>query len=446
MKPIVAAALLPHPPILLPEVGKGEERVIHQTKEAMEEVARRFGAKEADTLILISPHGALFRDTITTIDAELLEGDLANFGASQVKIRYETDLEFVRELYALCYEKEFPLLLLDEKLAGDYGLSTSLDHGAMVPLYFLESSWKKRPKLVHINYGLLPPEDLSYFGHLLEATLKKLGRKALIIASGDLSHRLSDEGSYGFQKEGPLFDEEIQRILGEGTLDNLLQIPEDFAEKAGECGLRSLQILQGSLEGVGLTTENLSYEGPWGVGYLVSYLEPVKEEKSLIVELVEETLDHYFETGDTLIPDEKYQSLLEKPGACFVSYHLFGQLRGCIGTLFPTKATLAEEIISNALSAALEDSRFSPLEKKERENLVIGVDLLGEPEETTLDGLDPKNYGVIVKKGQRVGVLLPDLPGIDTVEEQVSIARKKAYIWEEEEVELLRFKVDRYGD
>lgn len=440
---LLAAALLPHPPILLPEIGRGEEAIIHKTKEAMEEVARRFAEKNPDTLILISPHGALFQDTITALQVDKLEGNLAQFGAGNIKCSYETDLELLHELYEQCYREEIPLLLLDQNIARDFALETTLDHGAMVPLYFFEDKWKKKPKLIHINYGLLPAEELSVFGRILSWSIKKLGRKAVVIASGDLSHRLSAEGNYGFREEGPLFDEKIQEIFREGKLKELLSIPEHLSEGAGECGLRSLQILQGILEGESLRTENLSYEGPWGVGYLVSYAE-ITEKKDIYLELVQETLEHYFETGERLIPGEKYKELKEKRGACFISLHKFGQLRGCIGTLFPTEENLAEEIISNTLSASLEDSRFTPLEKDEVENLVLSTDLLGEPEETNLEGLDPKRYGVIVKKGGRVGVLLPDLEGIDTVEEQVSIARRKAYIAADEEVELLRFKVERH--
>lgn len=441
----IAAALLPHPPILVPEIGRGEENFAKSTREAVELVAQRFSELEPDLLVLISPHGALFQDTITALDVEILEGSLSSFGAPQIHLSYENDQELLRKLYDKCYKEKFPLFLINKKMAREYELSTSLDHGAIVPLYFMEKKWKKKPKMIHINYGLLSPEELSFFGNLLSSVVGREKGRAVLLASGDLSHHLG-KGDYAYREEGKVFDEKIQQILREGKLQELLDLPEDLIERAGECGLRSLEILQGALESGKYSIENLSYEAPWGVGYLVSYMKGEESmKKDLYLDLVLETLETYFKTGLRFIPHEKYASILERRGACFVSLHKYGKLRGCIGTLFPREDNLAEEIISNTLSASLEDSRFLPVKKEEIEDLVLQVDLLGDLEETNLQGLDPNIYGVIVKKGRKLGVLLPDLQGIETVDQQVALAKEKASLQPEEEVELLRFKVERHG-
>lgn len=132
--------------------------------------------------------------------------------------------------------------------------------------------------------------------------------------------------------------------------------------------------------------------------------------------------------------------------ACFVSLHMRnGDLRGCIGTLSPYREDLMEEIIGNAKSAAFRDPRFPPLTPDEAEEVVISVDVLEEAERIEdVSLLDPKVYGVIVECGERRGVLLPDLPGIDSVEEQLGIAMSKGRISPGEELELYRFRVNRY--
>ena len=134
----------------------------------------------------------------------------------------------------------------------------------------------------------------------------------------------------------------------------------------------------------------------------------------------------------------------ERAGA-FVSVHKNGMLRGCIGTIGPVQDSIAEEIISNAISAVSRDPRFERVREDELELLEINVDILGKPE--NIDGpdqLDVKRYGVIVSCGARKGLLLPDLEGVDTVEEQIDIARRKGRISPDDDYKLQRFEVVRY--
>lgn len=137
---------------------------------------------------------------------------------------------------------------------------------------------------------------------------------------------------------------------------------------------------------------------------------------------------------------------LRQPGGAFVTLKKEGALRGCIGTISPTKRTLAEEIAANAISAGLKDPRFPPVSLGEMEMLSYSVDVLTTPEKVeSLTELDPRHYGVIVRCGGRTGLLLPALDGIDTVEEQLAIAKQKAGIRPEEAAEIFRFTVRRYG-
>jgi hypothetical protein len=167
--------------------------------------------------------------------------------------------------------------------------------------------------------------------------------------------------------------------------------------------------------------------------------------ESVPVALARQSLEHYLSSKTIMpVPAGIPTEFKEKAGA-FVSLKKKGKLRGCIGTFGPTQPTIAQEIIHNAVSAGTQDPRFWPVEKIEVNELVISVDILSEPERiNSIEALDPKKYGVIVRRGNRSGLLLPDLEGVDSREQQVAIAMEKAGINPQEEVELYRFGVIRY--
>ena len=168
-------------------------------------------------------------------------------------------------------------------------------------------------------------------------------------------------------------------------------------------------------------------------------------EEHPLVQLARKTIETYVRHGRKIeLPKELTPEMQRKAGV-FVSLHRHGELRGCIGTIAPTQSNVAQEVIQNAISAATRDPRFSPVSAQELD-LDISVDVLTEPEPISSTAqLDPKRYGVIVESGMRRGLLLPNLEGVDTVEEQVDIARRKAWIGAREPVKLYRFEVIRYG-
>jgi AmmeMemoRadiSam system protein A len=170
-----------------------------------------------------------------------------------------------------------------------------------------------------------------------------------------------------------------------------------------------------------------------------------EKQPSAYVQLARASLEHYLRAKRLLpVPDPAPPGMQGRAGA-FVSLKKDGELRGCIGTIEPVRRNLAEEIINNAVSAGVEDPRFLPLQLEELPDLTISVDVLAPPEPIdSEDDLDPRRYGVIVSSGGRVGLLLPNLEGIDTVAEQIGIARQKAGLWPDEPVSLARFEVTRY--
>ena len=171
------------------------------------------------------------------------------------------------------------------------------------------------------------------------------------------------------------------------------------------------------------------------------------EEKELhpLVKLAKEAVESYIREGKQASPPKELMPDMRERAGVFVSIHKHGGLRGCIGTFEPTKENVAEEIVTNAINSATKDPRFPPVAPSELDDLEYNVDVLTKPEPISdASQLDPKRYGVIVESGFRRGLLLPDLEGVDSVEEQIAICRLKAGISPGEPVSLYRFRVRRF--
>ena len=308
-----------------------------------------------------------------------------------------------------------------------------------------------------------------HLGQCIADAADALNRRAVFLASGDCSHKLTPDGPYGFSPDGPAFDKALTNALAKGDFLAMLSIPPRQAEAAAECGWRSFQIMAGALDRRSVTPEMLSYEGPFGVGYAVAAftvtgadpsrnfgeryeaarkaeVTAIRSQEDAYVKLARQSLETRIRTGTEMNPpDALSPELLHTRAGVFVSIHKDGVLRGCIGTITPAEKCIAKEITRNAVSAGCNDPRFEPVREEELPDLTYHVDVLGEPERIeSEDMLNPKQYGVIVQNGSRRGLLLPDLEGVDTVAEQVAIARRKAGIQDKEPVRLFRFEVVRH--
>lgn len=458
---ITAAFMVPHPPLIIPDVGKGEERKIQHTIDAYREAARRIGELRPETILLISPHQVMYADYFHISPGKRAKGDFDQFRAGHVRMEAVYDTEFVEKLCALAEERGIPAGTQGERIR-------QLDHGTMVPLYFFNQFFTEY-RLVRIGLSGLPLCLHYELGQCMGQAAELLGRRTVVIGSGDLSHRLKEDGPYGFRKEGPEYDARIMEVMEGADFGRLLDFSEDFCEKAGECGHRSFTIMAGALDQRKVRAERLSYEGPFGVGYGICAYEVCgsdisrnfreqyeKKEKKRVLEqrrqedayvrLARKTIETYIRTGRIIeVPQDLPQEMYENRAGAFVSIKENKNLRGCIGTITATQPSIAREIIENAVSASSRDPRFSPVEENELDRLTISVDILGEREKIhSSDALDVKRYGVIVTRGNKRGLLLPNLEGVDTVEEQIAIAKSKAGIGRNDEVEMERFEVVRH--
>ena len=458
---VLAAFMVPHPPMIVPEVGQGSERQVEATRAAYIQVAKEITALKPETIIISSPHATLYADYFHISPGREAEGSFAQFRAPQVRFRETYDDELVQSIVRHAREQDFPTGTMGER-------DKSLDHGTMVPLYFIRQQYTNF-KLVRIGLSGLSLEEHYRLGQIIQSAINETGRKAVYIASGDLSHKLQKYGPYGFAPEGPQYDERIMDVCGRAAFGELFDFDEAFCERAAECGHRSFVIMAGVLDGLAVDAERLSHEDVTGVGYGICTFYPRgtdenrrflisrqrKEEERLKearnhsdawVQLARSSVESYILRHQVLdVPEGLPEELLHQRAGAFVSIHKQGRLRGCIGTIAPTRASLAEEIIHNAVSAAVNDPRFDPIRPEELKWLEINVDVLGKPEDIqSEDELDVKRYGVIVSRGHKRGLLLPDLDGVDTIQQQVAIARQKAGIGPREEVSLQRFRVVRH--
>lgn len=459
---MLGAIITPHPPVLLPEVGGGREREIAATDRAMRTAAETVAAWQPDVIIVSSPHTILYRDYFHIAPGDGAVGDMGRFGAPEVRIQASYDTLLREEIIRRAEAEGLHAGTLGQR-------DPELDHGVLIPLYYLRKAGVRCP-IVRMGLSGFSPLDHYRLGKCVQDAVNALGRRAVFLASGDLSHKLKADGPYGYAPEGPQFDDAVTRTMASGDFLEFLTIDPALCERAAECGLRSFQVMAGALDGLAVEPQLLSHEGTFGVGYAIA-LFPVtgrddsrcyekdyllakndrlatrKASEDPWVKLARRSLETYVKTGQRLtsLPEDLPTEMTTQQAGAFVSLHKNGQLRGCIGTIAPTCENLAWEIVQNAISACSRDPRFSPVRPDELDELEYSVDVLGAPEPVDSPAaLDPKTYGVIVSCGGRRGLLLPDLDGVDSVEAQLSIALQKGGIRENEPYKIERFKVVRH--
>ena len=428
MSGIVAGALTAHPPILLPEVGGAESQRVQATAHAMQELDAILMAAPATLAIVISPHSPSSMTSLPVRRATRVGGDLARFRAPQVRIEADVDLDLASKLVADGQRAGFALTWAED---------SELDHGVVVPLHLLPRTMKSK-HCVFLGVSGWPLQRFLAFGGWLQQWLQHRG--AILIASGDLSHRLTPDAPYGFRPEGPVFDRLVIDALRGHDWQRIEGVDPDLVEEAGECGLRPLAILLGAARAAGLTSQVLSYEGPFGVGYPVVAFTGARVALD-IQDLGRRAIETYLRSHQLIEPPDRIPMEWRAPSAAFVTLRKNGAMRGCVGSTRPTEATAAHELIRYAIASAVRDPRFHPVRLDEVPLLSIRVQLLDPAEPLTdITRIDPKTDGIIVRSGDRQALLLPGIEEIVTPEQQLRAACQKAGIDRHAALQVERFR------
>jgi len=320
-------------------------------------------------------------------------------------------------------------------------LAHQYEHSLEVQLPFLQY-FKSDIKIVPIIFGYGSGAVYKEIGKEIAKAIKSLNRDVVIIASSDMTHYEPQESAQRKDNQAieaivNLDEDELLKRVDELNISMCGYAPAvSLISVAKELGAKRAELIRYQTSGD--TTGDYSSV----VGYAGIIINGV--EMSPLVRLAKQTVETVVKEGKVPRPEELTPEMAEKAGV-FVSIHRFGELRGCIGTFEPQKENIAEEIITNAISSATRDPRFSPIAPNELGSLSYSVDVLTGPEPVeSKDQLDARKYGVIVESGVRRGLLLPDLEGVDSVDYQIDICRQKGGIAPDEPIKLYRFEVKRY--
>lgn len=459
--PLLGSFIVPHPPIIVAEIGKGEETKATKTIESYHQIAKKISELKPKTIVVISPHATSYSDCFSLSPKPSFQGTFSRFNAREIRFSGDNDLELTK-------------IIIEEARLHDIDIYSTpsnceeLDHGVMVPLYFINQYYQDY-QLVRIPLSGLPFRTHYQLGVCIQKAVNRLNKDVVIIASGDLSHKLKVDGPYGFIKEGPIYDQLITKAMAKGDFYQLLTLDDNLWNQAADCGRKSYIIMAGAYDGQSVSSNLLSYEAPFGVGYALATFTPVSTDptrelltkydvfehqlmntirisEDVYVQLARKSLEYYLLNHKPMpIPTDIPEELTHSRAGVFVSLKIQNTLRGCIGTISAVYESIASEIIHNAISAGTKDPRFSPVKPDELNKIIYSVDVLGEAEPVhDIIDLDPITYGVIVRYGPKSGLLLPNLEGVDTVEDQLSIALRKAGIQPNSPYTIERFKVIRH--
>lgn len=238
---ISAGFMVPHPPLIIPDVGRGEEKKIQKTIGAYKKAAEAVGRLQPETIVLLSPHQTMYADYFHISPGKGARGDFGQFRAGQASMEVSYDTEFVRALCEAAIDSDLQAGTLGER-------EKKLDHGTMVPLYFVNQYWTEY-RLVRVGLSGLPLAAHYRLGQCIQTVSQTLGRNTVVIASGDLSHKLKEEGPYGYQEEGPIYDARIMDVMGRGDFGKLFQFWKISARRRQSADIVPLPLWRAHLTG-----------------------------------------------------------------------------------------------------------------------------------------------------------------------------------------------------
>lgn len=436
---ISCAVIMCHAPIVVPPIGGIRESDCAGTTRAMRDAARALVAHEPQLIVLVSPHAPRHQQSWGLVSAPELRGSFARFGCPEVNLKVRGSSPAAEAI---------------SRAAGGYGLSTrelpgdALDHGTMVPLYFVHEAGYRGPVVV-----VAPPlpglQTEVLFGEVLREAALSLDERWAVLASGDMSHRLTLDAPLGYDPRALRFDETFVEFVRAGDLRSAIGIDPGLADTAAEDVIQSTAVAAGAIAFRARGLKVFSYESPFGVGYLEALLYSDRAEikhrtpPANLLDVARQAIESELR-GEHFIPPH-FDAPWHDARPVFVTLlNAKGEVRGCIGRTESIHASLAEEVADCATAAATRDYRLPAVELEELAELSIDIAILDDPEPVESRAqLDPRRYGVVVTRGLRRGVILPNAEGIESVADQLRMALQKGGISSAEPYRVERFTVSK---
>lgn len=257
---LTSISLLPHSPLLIPEIGRANFDFLAKTTAAYTQIGEKLKASAVDTVIVISPHGPTQEDSFILNVAPEMAIDFKDFGFIPAKTIMEGDA-YLADQIKNALRPDFPLQLISEN---------NLDHGSAIPLYLLKKYLPKAKALIIMPAGGLNLEKQFQFGRRLAEVIMRSDKNIAVIVSGDLSHRLKKKSPGGYSPKGPKFDNKLIEYLSDAASAsaNIIKMDAKLVSDAGECGLKPIVIALGVLDQSKWQPEVLAYQTDFGIGYL----------------------------------------------------------------------------------------------------------------------------------------------------------------------------------
>jgi AmmeMemoRadiSam system protein A/AmmeMemoRadiSam system protein B len=450
---VVCAVLMAHAPILVPDVGGDRGGEAQASSQAMGQAAACVLSHRPETLVVISPHSPREPRAFGVWAGERVQGSFAQFKAPRAQVSLPNDEALAQAIVTEAGNRDVATWMIHDQ---------SLDHGALVPLWFLaKAGWTGPVLVLSLNY----PEagGLTELGSAIAAAAGASHRRIAIVASGDMSHRLTRGAPCGFHPQARQFDETFIGHIRDGDYHQVERIDPALRELAAEDAVDSTLVAAAAVDWKATGHKVLHYEGPFGVGYGVAILfaarsnpegtdavpaQAANSEGAILPGLARQSVAAVLRGSSEQPPSAEGPYLGARRGVFVTLHERSGMLRGCAGTIQPACAGIVAETWRSARLAAFQDPRFTPVQAGELPNLQFEVSVLHSMEKiSSVDELDPARYGVLVStKDGRRGLLLPGIADIKTGGQQVVLARKKAWIAPDEPVMLQRFQADHFEE
>lgn len=431
---LCAAYVVPYSPLLLPLIHDEVQDKLQATLSAYQQVAKEISEYHPDTIVIISTKAFGYKDYIHIDAKEQASGNFSKYGHSEYAIAVEYDTVLVNQICSLAKHNHIP--------AGKRGeQSDSLDVGTMVPLFFI-NQYMSDYRIARISTSAVDKEQLDQLGQCISTAAQDIDRKIVIIVSGELSKRLSNDSPYGYHKDSAVFDQYILNSLKDNDLEAWDHINPELSEASAQTILGALQMLKGAISDTLFHSTTLSYEAPFGIGWLIASFH--NKDRNPYCALVRSTLLYHLQHGKGMTKIEAGDPKLKRRGGVIVSIYLHGELYAYAGNIHPLYPTIAQEIVHIANLAVFHNQK-QPLTKEQLLRCEIKIHILSEYEPIFfIEDLNVKYDGLIVTSNQKQGIVFPKTAGIQTAAQQLALALKKSGIDADEYYTMERFKLERY--